>query len=327
MHSTPPVEITTHFSIMGLLLGAVVGLGALFVLMMILSTLTGRPHRHQPPAQTSVAHRRPGMGTLIPLFLAGFMCLWVLFLYTFTARHHVVHESETVVAQTSKVAPPVLVPSVRATPPRQQPRGRSEPESVSQPGISSTAEELVATSERDTDPLPEWTQKSQTVLNEGQVPRILFVETSGLYSSEDEALAEATTNAVRKFRARLAETYRELAVQPVPENIFRSVSVQQVYTEKRIHTFGVYDEPMYRVYLQYMDSAEAREPVIEAWKSTFASNRAKQYGLVFGILIALLGVVSAGLRALSSTGGSRNRSVIAALALTGIGVVTFLLIA
>jgi hypothetical protein len=67
--------------------------------------------------------------------------------------------------------------------------------------------------------------------------------------------------------------------------------------------------------------------VIEAWKSTFASNRALQFGIGFGALAALLGVVSAGLRALSAAKGSRGRAVMTALAFAGLGLVGLLFIA
>lgn len=140
-------------------------------------------------------------------------------------------------------------------------------------------------------------------------------------------MAEATKQAIDKFRSRLAETYRKLAVQPVPANIFQKASIRQVYVEKRMHSFGAYEEPMYRIYLQYLDSAAAREPVIEAWKNTFASNRAMQYGVGFGVLAALLGVVSAGLRAVSAVKGSRGRAVMAALAFAGIGLLGLLFVA
>jgi hypothetical protein len=190
-----------------------------------------------------------------------------------------------------------------------------------------TTSENSETADGDSELLPSWTKRAQTVLETGEVPRVIFVETSGLYSSEEEAMAEATKNAIGKFRSRLAETWSKLAVQPVPENIFRDASFQQVYVEKRMHSFGAYEEPMYRAYLQYLDSAEAREPVIEAWKSTFASNRALQFGIGFGALAALLGVVSAGLRALSAAKGSRGRAVMTALAFAGLGLVGLLFIA
>ena len=138
---------------------------------------------------------------------------------------------------------------------------------------------------------------------------------------------EAMQQAIGKFRSRLAETYSNLAVQPVPEKIFRAASMKQVHVEKRMHSFGAYEEPMYRVYLQYLDSAETREPVIEAWKSTFAGNRAIQYGVGFGVLAALLGVVSAGLRAVSAAKGSRGRAVMTALAFAGLGLVGLLFVA
>ena len=84
---------------------------------------------------------------------------------------------------------------------------------------------------------------------------------------------------------------------------------------------------MYRGYLEYLDSAAAREPVIEAWKSTFASNRAMQYGVVFGVFAMGLGVVSAGLRAVSAAKGSRSRAVMTALAFAGLGLVGLLFVA
>lgn len=140
-------------------------------------------------------------------------------------------------------------------------------------------------------------------------------------------MAEATKKAISKFRSRLAETYRKLAVQPVPENIFQDASVQKVHIEKRMHSFGSYEEPMYRVYLEYLDSAATREPVIEAWKSTFASNRAMQYGVVFGLFAVGLGAISAGLRAVSAAKGSRGRAVMTALAFAGLGLVGLLFVA
>lgn len=194
--------------------------------------------------------------------------------------------------------------------------------------VGSAATEQVS-NETDSDSVqpPLWTKNKETIIATGEVPRVLFVETSGLYSTQEEAFAEATQNAISKFRSRLSETYRKLAVQPLPERIFQDASMQQVFIEKRMHSFGTYDEPMYRVYLQYMDSAETREPVIEAWKGTFASNRAMQYGIGFGVLTALLGVVSAGLRAVSAVKGSRGRAVMTALAFAGLGLVGLMFVA
>ena len=156
--------------------------------------------------------------------------------------------------------------------------------------------EKTASKETDNDSTqpPNWTKDKENTLTTGEVPHVLFVETSGLYSTQEEAMAEAMKNAISNFRSRLAATYSKLAVQPVPESVFRESSVQEFYVEKRMHSFGIYEEPMYRVYLQYMDSAEAREPVIEAWKSTFSSNQATRFGIGFGVLAALLGVVPQG---------------------------------
>jgi len=215
-------------------------------------------------------------------------------------------------AQESTSTPPL---------PERQTSSTSEPEGTVAPESSTTDENV------STEAVPAWTTRKQTVLAPGEVPTVLFVESSGLYASEEEALAEATANAINTFRLRLAENYQKLAVQAVPEKIFRTNVVQQVYTEKTIHTFGVYEEPMFRVHLQFLDSAAVREPVIEAWKSTSAGHQALQYGVIFGILTALLGVVSAGLRAVSAAKGNRSRAVMTALAFAGAGAVVVLALA
>jgi hypothetical protein len=298
-----PVYITADLPAMWLLVFGLVGVGFLFVLAMILRTFTGRSHRrHQSvEAGNPVSHPRSVLAPVllgVGLLVAGVVMVGLLL--TKTASYE------------SDQTRPGPAPIVESAPVRYS---------------IDTTSETPETADGESELLPLWTKSEQTVLETGEVPRVLFVETSGLYSSQEEAMAEATKNAVDKFRSRLAETWSKLAVQPVPENIFRDASFQQVYVEKRMHSFGAYEEPMYRAYLQYLDSAEAREPVIEAWKSTFASNRALQFGIGFGALAALLGVVSAGLRALSAAKGSRGRAVMTALAFAGLGLVGLLFIA
>ena len=295
-----PVYITADLPAMWLLVFGLVGVGFLFVLAMILRTFTGRSHRrHQSvEAGNPVSHPRSVLAPVllgVGLLVAGVVMVGLLL--TKTASYE------------SDQTRPGPAPIVESAPVRYS---------------IDTTSETPETADGESELLPLWTKSEQTVLETGEVPRVLFVETSGLYSSQEEAMAEATKNAVDKFRSRLAETWSKLAVQPVPENIFRDASIQQVHTEKRMHSFGAYEEPMY---LQYLDSAETREPVIEAWKSTFASNRALQFGIGFGALAALLGVVSAGLRAVSAAKGSRGRAVMTALAFAGLGLVGLLFIA
>ena len=313
MHAAPPVEITANMSFVGLLLFGAVGLGLLFVLAMILRAFTGRSHRghHAGEAGTHVSHPR---SALVPaLLVSGLLVVGVVLVGTLAVMPYrmVRQESPDVVLMYEQDA-------VRLV--------DSENPSADQTR-SETSEEASAESGNDSSQPPAWTKNKQTVLATGEVPSVLFVETSGLYSTQEEAMTEAMQQAIGKFRSRLAETYSNLAVQPVPEKIFRAASMKQVHVEKRMHSFGAYEEPMYRVYLQYLDSAETREPVIEAWKSTFAGNRAIQYGVGFGVMAALLGVVSAGLRAVSAAKGSRGRAVMTALAFAGLGLVGLLFVA
>lgn len=302
MSAAPPPIMTI------LLLGGM-GLTTLFLLWMILRTLTGRSHRsHQPAAEHSpTPHPRSVLAPMllfVSLLVAGVVMVGVLTL----APYQMVQEDSPMTAMHDP-APVALVDT-----------------STEEVGSAATEQ---ASNETDSDSVqpPLWTKNKETIIATGEVPRVLFVETSGLYSTQEEAFAEAKQNAISKFRSRLSETYRKLAVQPLPERIFQDASMKQVFIEKRMHSFGTYDEPMYRVYLQYMDSAETREPVIEAWKGTFASNRAMQYGIGFGVLTALLGVVSAGLRAVSAVKGSRGRAVMTALAFAGLGLVGLMFVA
>lgn len=304
MHAAPPDEITAHMSLIGLLLFGAVGLGLLFVLTMILRAFTGRSHRahHLEEAGTHVSHPR---GALVPaLLVSGLLVVGVVLVGTLSVMPYQMTQENTPITATHQPLTQVSIDKEET-------------------GTSEQNEE----DENHPSQLPSWTKSKQTVLATGEVPSVLFVETSGLYSTQEEAMTEAVQQAIGKFRSRLAETYSNLAVQPVPEKIFRAVSMKQVHVEKRMHSFGAYEEPMYRVYLQYLDSAEAREPVIEAWKSTFAGNRAVQYGVGFGVLATLLGVVSAGLRAISAAKGSRGRAVMTVLAFAGLGLVGLLFVA
>ncbi len=312
-----PVQL----SFIGLLVLGLVGLGCLFLLTMILRTFTGRSHRgyQSVEAGSPVSHPRSVLGPVllgVGLLVVGLLVVGVVMVGILTLKMSY---------QVQEIAPVTVTVSSESGSVR--PRQAAIVESTSIETNANTRSENSETTDGDSELLPSWTKRERIVLETGEVPRVLFVETSGLYSSQEEALAEATKNAIDKFRSRLAETWSRLAVQPVPENIFQDASIQQVHIEKRMHSFGAYEEPMYRVYLQYLDSAQTREPVIEAWKSTFSSNRALQFGIGFGALAALLGVVSAGLRALSAAKGSRGRAVMTALAFAGLGLVGLLFIA
>ena len=284
-------------------------IGCLFMLTKVLRTFTGRSYRRQQSIATGSPVSPPDSvlwpGLLgVSLLVAGVL-IWSLK----GVEHDQMVLERAVVSSMPDTAPVALV-------------------------VTSTEEadfvpEKAASKETDNDSTqpPNWTKDKETTLTTGEVPHVLFVETSGLYSTQEEAMAEAMKNALSNFRSRLAGTYSKLAIQPVPESVFRESSVQEFYVEKRMHSFGIYEEPMYRVYLQYMDSAEAREPVIEAWKRTFSSNQATRFGIGFGALAALLGVLSAGLRAVSAAKGSRGRVTMTALAFAGLGLVGLIFVA
>lgn len=322
-------SISTQISFMGLIFLAGVGLVVLFFLAMILRTFTGRTHHGYQPAGEGnpVANPRSVLAPVllfVGLLIAGAVMVGVFTLVPYQMKEGSGPVSAQYESNDVEFLESVPVPAVKNESPA-LPSGAEESEV--EKGETILASDGSETASEAPKSLPSWTKRKQTILESGEVPTVLFVETSGLYSTQEEAMAEATKHAVENFRSRLAETYRKLAVQPVPEHIFKEASLQKFHVEKRMHSFGTYEEPMYRVYLEYLDSAAAREPVIEAWKSTFASNRAMQYGIGFGVLAALLGVVSAGLRAVSAAKGSRGRAVMTALAFAGLGLVGLLFVA
>lgn len=305
MHSEPSEIVSMDLSLMGLILFVGLGLALILPLAMVLRSFTGRACRDNVSPLATTGRSRTGIAiVLFPALAILGLLLAVTMLYAvrFSSSDH----TNVVVTDSSSSHFTEATSSAVMTPPApvESPHGAAEDQPIDTESAASTA-------------VPDWTQSAETVIADGQVPHILFVEKSGLYSTESEAMAEAMKNAMQKFRARLAEDWTRLAVQPLPENIFREVSLQQTFTEQRMHRFGSYEEPMYRVYLQYEDSARAREPVIEAWKNSFSGNLALRYGIGFGVVTALLGVVSAGLRAVTSTRGSRNRAVMTAIAFVG----------
>ncbi|MGZ0169574.1 MAG: hypothetical protein ACKVHE_08460 [Planctomycetales bacterium] len=291
MNTTAPIQITADIPAMRLIL---LGLGILFIVTMTLKTFTGRTHRGQTSGDAGPHASRPWSSVLVPaIFGVGLLIAGVILVGVLTLAPMREQESspDAHLSETTDASFVDRVKSVDVTPTATEP--------------SATVNNAEASDDESVE-VPSWATKEETIISTGEVPSILFVEKSGLYSSKEEAMADATKNAVGNFHSRLAETWKKLAVQPVPEGLFQEASVQKVYTEKRIHSFGAYDEPMYRVYLQYLDSAATREPIIEAWKSTFAGNRAIQFGALFGIFTLGLGVVSAGLRAVSAAKGSRG---------------------
>ena len=327
--AAPTQVVTTSVSFMGLLIFGILGVVALSFMATILRTLTGRTHRgHQPAREGSpVAHPR---SVLAPVMLfVGLLIAGVVLVGVFTLAPYQMKESSSPVSARYKSNEVELLPDSRVS---EDAGDTPESPGVSEDSNAETGNTILASDGSETaseapKSLPSWTKRKQTILASGEVPTVLFVEKSGLYSTQEEAMAEATKHAIDNFRSRLAETYHKLAIQPVPEHIFKEASIQKFHVEKRMHSFGTYEEPMYRVYLEYLDSAATREPVIEAWKSTFASNRAMQYGIGFGVLAALLGVVSAGLRAVSAAKGSRGRAVMTALAFAGLGLVGLMFVA
>ena len=299
---------------------------ALVGLMVMVKALTGRPQytqtRHAEPA-------RPG-AHFAPFMLAAAAVVGVVLLTLISYRSG---ESVTQMAQMGRVSPVTEVPDyvvpidAAAEPDSFAPgfdEDSDEPQSVSTDRADDSGTDTVSVAEK---VLPEWTKRKRTILDNGEVPVVLFVASSGLYASEEEARADAIARATQDLRARLAETYPTLAKNPIPGDVFESKSIQESCTEVQMHQFGVYDEPMYRVHIQYMDSAHVREPIIDAWKRMVVGSRIKHYTIGFGLLAVLLGIASAGLRAVNATAGRHSRSVLAAVvAFVVSGATAFLLV-
>ena len=173
--------------------------------------------------------------------------------------------------------------------------------------------------------LPAWTAHEERILEVGEVPKVWFVVGSELCSTEDEARLEAEAIATAKLEERLGSVYVELKSWPIPKDVFRTASLQQSFTQTSMHQFGIYEEPMYQVYLQFEDSARVREPIVEAWERSAVSGQVAQYSIGMGVLALLLGTFSAAMRGVAAPSGHKRGPVITAAAL-GVAAVAALLV-
>jgi len=157
--------------------------------------------------------------------------------------------------------------------------------------------------------LPDWTGNPQTVISSSQVENVLLVEQSASCATESEAIKEATAGAVRRLRDRIAADWPEMETWIIPDNLFTEYSFRKQFVESQTHEFAGFQEPMYRAYIQFEDSATVREPVIDHWQTAVQHDRATDYAVSLGAIGIGLGIISAVLRGLLAFAGRPGKTV------------------
>jgi len=155
------------------------------------------------------------------------------------------------------------------------------------------------------------------VLHEGEVGETLFVASSQPSDSEERARREAVQLATVKLKERLSESYPDFSERPIPEAVFEVHSIKQDFTESWMERFGAFEEPMFRVYIQYEDSARVREPIVEAWQRSAVDGRVTEMAGGMGLAAMCLGMLSAFIRIFLAAPGKRRGPVITTAAFAG----------
>jgi len=182
---------------------------------------------------------------------------------------------------------------------------RAEVEAVATASAEPSATETPASRE-----LPEWTRTPMTVVKNGAVDQVTLVAQSELCATPGEALEEATVRAMADLQDRIATAWPELDSWPLPAELFRRNSIQrEPYVEIQKHEFGGVQEPMYRVFIQYEDSATVREHFLDRWRDDVQLTRTLEYALGLGGMAIGLGVISAFLRGLLAVSKRRRKTV------------------
>lgn len=173
--------------------------------------------------------------------------------------------------------------------------------------------------------LPEWTQLAELVVDDGTVGTAQFVASSQPCGTEEQARQEAVRLATAKLGERLSEAYPDLRDRMIPEDAFEKYSFMRAHTETWMEPFGAFEEPMFRVYVQFQDSPYVRQPIVQAWKRTEVDGRAVGYAVGLGLTALCLGTLSAFLRIFLAPAGKRRGPALATATLAGaIGVIATL---
>ena len=166
--------------------------------------------------------------------------------------------------------------------------------------------------------LPEWTGRSLKELTDGMVPQVEIVAQSDLHASIQTAHQEAVERSLKTLTDRVTTTDSRFANAQLPYRAFRDHSLREWCVEKQMHEFAGREEPMYRVFVKYEDSASIREQLLEVHKDAVVDHRAKDISIGVGVLALGLGGLSGFLRLLLGATGRRRALILAGggLALT-----------
>jgi hypothetical protein len=276
-------HVSINMSFMMILVLGVIAIAVLVSLTQILGTLTGR-QRHSHGEQ--VGHNRRSQGAMFAAATGvGVLLLAGVFLSY--------RQAGFVEIQHSDVAQQGVYSETRT------------------PGSS------VETTEVKDLTVPTWTKTEEVVLHEGPVGETLFVVSSQPCDSEEQARREAVQLATVKLKERLSEKYPDFNDQPIPAAVFEVHALKQAFTETWMEQFGAFEEPMYRVYIQYEDSARVREPIEEAWQRSAVDGRVTVMAGGMGIAAMGLGMLSAFMRIFLAAPGKRRGPVLTTAAFAG----------
>jgi hypothetical protein len=291
----------------------VFGLLAVFVAVVIGGAVGLLTRRHSASHEAGNQRRRSGAVGWLFAVVGCSVFLLVAFLGVWTKGRQVTHRAENAVRlpsdSTVTVQKDFASHTVRVT---SDASDLSESEDLTPDGSVSESP-------------PDWTAQTQRIIEAGQVPRILFVASSELCATEEEARQEAEAAAIATLHDRLSPVYSQYKDWPIPADVFETVALKQSFTQKTMHRFGSFVEPMYQVYLQFEDSADVREPIAEQWQQSAVSGRVGQYAIGMGVLALLLGMSSAVMRGIAAPSGHKRGPVVTAVAL-GVGAVAALFI-
>ena len=286
-------HLSINMSFMMILALGVIAIAVLVSLTQILGTLTGR-QRHGHGDQ--VGHNRRSHGAMFAV-AAGVGLLLLAGVFFGYRKVGLVESQHAIIAQ-------------------QGVDSDTRPQSSASRGIPTTEGSVETTAGKDLT-VPTWTQTAEIVLHEGEVDETLFVVSSQPCDSVEQARREAVQLATVKLKERLSEIHPNFNDQPIPEAVFKVHSIKQEFTESWMEQFGAFEEPMYRVYIQYEDSGRVREPIVEAWQRSAVDGRVTGLAGGLGIAAMCLGMLSAFMRIFLAAPGKRRGPVITTAAFAG----------
>ncbi len=282
-------HVGMNMSFMMILLLGGIAIAVLIGLTQILGTLTGR-QSHTHAGQVSHSRRSQGTALAAAIGVGALLLVGLLVGY----RSGPVEVATTVAQHTGHSKP---IPQLES--------------SEGHEGGTVEAESPEAAS------VPAWTQTEKVVLHEGEVGETLFVASSQPSDSKELALREAVQLATVNLKERLSETYPDFSDRPIPEAVFKVHAIKQNFTESWMEQFGAFEEPMFRVYIQYEDSARVREPIVEAWQRSAVAGRVTGMAGGMGLAAMCLGMLSAFMRIFLAAPGKRRGPVITTTAFAG----------